>query len=70
MTLPDGRDGEDVQRRAREKAANAIKADKERRDALPKPPDCDCFGSMFSHDLNCAFNLWLIDQAGYKLVEK
>lgn len=70
MILPDGRDGEDVQRRAREKAANAINAEKERRDALPKPPDCNCGGSIFSHDVDCAINLWFIDQTGHKLVEK
>lgn len=34
----------------------------------PEPVRCDCYGSLFSHDIDCATNLERIEAAGYKLV--
>lgn len=63
-------EGKDKQRRAQERAAAAIKDELAEIARTPQCPDCDCGGSIFSHDVGCAINLWCINQAGYKLVKK
>lgn len=63
-------EGEDKLRRAQEKAEKAIAWQAENCKAHEVMPDCDCYGSMFSHDVDCAINLDRIDKAGYKLVRK
>ncbi len=65
MFFGDHRHCADMKRRMREAAEAASK---------PKPapimdtPRCDCYGSMFSHDIDCALNIARAEAAGYRLV--